>query len=45
MSTSGLDEDYHPPTEVQRKEVNSEVKNLCSPLKSILNHDKVSYGK
>ena len=46
MSTSSLDEDYHPPSEVRREEVNSDVKNLvCSSFKSVLNCDKISYGK
>ena len=31
---------------MQREEVNSNVRKLvCSSLKSVLNHDKISYGK
>ena len=46
MNTSSLDEDYHSPSKVRTEEVNSDVRNvMCSPLKSVSNHYKISYVK
>ena len=46
MNTSSLDEDYHSPSKVRTEEVNSDVRNvMCSPLKSVSNHYKISYEK